>query len=82
MQTDAWGEEKCNRVDPGAWERGGVSPTTTHGVCELLLLVECYFFAMGLSQRWYVKAQSAVAVTYVCADSLIQHQFVFRTWVR
>ena len=69
-------------MNPGAWEWGGKSLTTAHGVCELLLLMECYFLAMGLSQRWYVKVQSAASVTYIRADSLIQHQFVFRTGVR
>lgn len=44
--------------------------------------MECYFLAMGLSQGWYVRAQSAASVAYVCADSLIQHQFVFPTGVR
>lgn len=68
-------------MDPGAWERHGVSLTTARGVCELLP-VECYFLAPGLSQRWYVKVQPIASVAYVCAASPIQHWFVFRTWVR
>lgn len=51
-------------MDPGAWERHGVSLTTARGVCELLP-VECYFLAPGLSQRWYVKVQSIASVTSV-----------------
>lgn len=58
MQTAAWGGQGYNRVDPGAWEPDEMSLTTAHGVCELVLLMECNFLAVGLSQRWYVKVQS------------------------
>lgn len=52
-------------------------PDCCPGAWELLI-----FPHYGLSHRWYVKAQSTASVTYVFADSLIQHQFVFWTWAR
>lgn len=52
-------------MDPAAWEWDSMSLTIARGVCELLLLMECYFCAMGLSQCWYVEVQSTASVTSV-----------------